>query len=72
MTVPVWEPMATAPTDGTEVYVYAAEREGLPYFITVAAYHPDAGWCVDELREATHWMPKPSRSRWPLVPRTEP
>jgi len=22
-----------------------------------ASYHPDAGWCVDELRQATHWMP---------------
>jgi hypothetical protein len=59
---PQWLPIASAPTDGTEVYVYAAEREGLPPFITTAAYHPDAGWCVDELRKVTHWMPRTSTS----------
>lgn len=52
-----WRPIETAPTDGTVVRVFAAERQGLPAFQCTAAYHEDAGWCVDELREVTHWMP---------------
>lgn len=52
-----WRPISTAPKDGTRILVYAAEREGLPAFQCVAAWHTDGGWCVDELREATHWHP---------------
>lgn len=52
-----WQPIETAPKDGTEVLVYAAPYEDLRGFQTVAAWHEAAGWCVDELREATHWMP---------------
>ena len=55
----LWQPIATAPADGTFVFVYAAARDGLPAFVTWASYHPDAGWCVDELREVTHWRPFP-------------
>jgi hypothetical protein len=51
--------MGAAPRDGTWVLVYASPREGLPGFVCPAAYHQDAGWCVDELRHATHWMPLP-------------
>lgn len=54
-----WRQIETAPLDGSTVLVFAAGRHGLPAFQTTAAYHPDAGWCVDELREATHWMPLP-------------
>ena len=62
-----WQPIDTAPKDGTEVLVYAAEYPGdllvdgepLPAFITICAYHADAGWCVCELREVTAWMPLP-------------
>jgi hypothetical protein len=56
---PAWRPIETAPTDGTLILVYAAEREGLPGFVTVCRYHPDGGFCVDELRVPTHWMPLP-------------
>ncbi len=52
-----WQPIATAPTDGTPVKVYAAPYEDLPGFQAVAAYHPDGGWCVCELRTVTHWQP---------------
>lgn len=57
-----WKPIETAPKDGTVVWVYVAARsegvqEELPAFQTCCAYHPDAGWCADELREVTHWMP---------------
>jgi hypothetical protein len=54
-----WRPIETAPKDGTVVLVFAAARDGLSAFQCTAAYHEDAGWCVDELREATHWMPLP-------------
>lgn len=50
-----WRPIKSAPRN-FPVLVYAAPAHGLPAFQTVAAWHPDAGWCVCELREATHWM----------------
>lgn len=52
-----WMPIETAPRDGTMVWVYTAAREGLRSFQGPCAYHPDAGWCTDELREVTHWVP---------------
>ena len=55
----IWYPIATAPKDGTVVWVYVAERDLLPAFQCICSYHPDAGWCVDELREVTHWRPLP-------------
>lgn len=67
-----WQPIATAPKDGTVVLVYAAEREGLPAFQCTCGYHPDGGWCVDELRFVTHWQPLPPapalRSQLPAAP----
>jgi len=56
----MWQPIKTAPTDGTEVLVYAPPREGLKEMRSVCAYHPDAGWCIDELREVTLWQPLPT------------
>ena len=55
----LWQPIETAPRDGTLVIVRTNFVEGLPAFTTCCAYHPDAGWCVDELREPTHWRPLP-------------
>jgi len=52
-----WLPIATAPTDGTTVRVRTNSIEGLPAFETWTSYHPDAGWCVDELREVIEWLP---------------
>ena len=63
--VPKWQPIATAPTDGTMVLVYAVvlhpEKWGIELdpIICAAAYHEDAGFCVCEVRDATHWMPLP-------------
>lgn len=54
-----WQPIETAPRDGTEVWVYVAAAHGLPSFECMCAYHEDAGWCADELREVTHWQPLP-------------
>ena len=55
---PGWQPIGTAPLDAW-VLVYAAPRDGLDGFICTARYHSDGGWCVDELRHVTHWMPLP-------------
>lgn len=63
-----WQPIETAPRDGTEVLVYATMPDHLQWadpdkqlrpVTRVTAWHPDAGWCVDELREASHWRPLP-------------
>jgi hypothetical protein len=53
-----WQPIETAPKD-CDVLVYAAESDGLPGFITISRWHSDAGFCVCEIREATHWQPLP-------------
>lgn len=64
----MWQPIETAPKDGTPVLVYAMIvnpsywhecMRDLPPFMTVARWHNDAGWAVCEVREATHWMPLP-------------
>ena len=52
-----WQPIATAPRDGTRVWVYVAAAHDLPAFQCACAWHPDGGWCADELRPITHWMP---------------
>lgn len=52
------QPIGTAPTDGTVVLVFAPAAYGLPDFEGECAYHPDAGWCVCELRQVTHWTPR--------------
>jgi hypothetical protein len=63
-----WQPIETAPRDGTEVLVYATMPDYLQWadpekqlraVTRVTAWHPDGGWCVDELREALHWRPLP-------------
>lgn len=51
------QPIETAPKDGTEVWVFVAGREGLKSFECVCAYSDVAGWCSDELRPVTHWVP---------------
>lgn len=63
-----WQPIETAPKDGTTVLVFAQlnppekwveEVRDLPPMICQAAHHPDAGWCVCTMREVTHWQPLP-------------
>lgn len=62
-----WQPIDTAPRDGTLLWVYVAPYSGLPGFQTTCAYHPDAGFCADELREVTHWKPLTLRNRLMIV-----
>lgn len=52
-----WKHINSAPTDGTEVWVYTAAYMDLPGFEGPCSYHPDVGWCTDEVRTVTHWRP---------------
>ena len=54
-----WMPIETAPKDGTEIIVYCQPAHGLPHMASVCAWHDDAGFCVDELREPSLWIPLP-------------
>lgn len=58
-TLPGWWPIATAPKNRL-IVVYAPEREGLQEMASMCQWHPDAGFCIDELREPTHWSEKPT------------
>jgi hypothetical protein len=55
-----WRDIASAPKDGTEVLVWCPPAHGLPSLTRVCGYHEDAGFCVCELREPTHWQPLPA------------
>ena len=55
-----WLPIESAPKDGTEIIVYCPPAHGLPHMASVCAWHEDAGFCVDELREPTLWIPLPN------------
>jgi len=54
-----WMDIETAPKDGTEIAVYCPSAHGLPEMVSLCAWHKDAGFCVDELREPTLWVRKP-------------
>lgn len=54
-----WKPIETAPKDGTKILVWCPSAHGLDELYAVCAYHEDAGFCVCELREPTHWQPLP-------------
>jgi hypothetical protein len=52
-----WQPIETAPKDGTEILVLEREKKDISY---VAYYSKFEGWTVpyDEV-DPTHWMPLP-------------
>jgi hypothetical protein len=54
-----WMPIETAPEDGRNVLVYAPSCYGLDEIIGIVGWHKDAGYCIDEVRQVTHWMPLP-------------
>jgi hypothetical protein len=55
-----WMPIESAPKDGSEIIVYCPPAHGLNHMASVCAWHEDAGFCVDELREPTLWIPLPN------------
>lgn len=51
-----WQDIATAAEDpNLLIEVYAPEREGLPPMVSLCRWHPDAGFCVCEIRNVTCW-----------------
>jgi hypothetical protein len=56
--------METAPTDGTPFLAYSVDLKGcgLSPFFSVCAWHEDAGFCTDEIREPIYWWPLPEIS----------
>lgn len=59
--------MRDAPRD-RRIRVWAPEYQGLPAIFAICQWHPDAGFCIDELREPVMWwdlphlvIPSPSR-----------
>jgi len=59
-----WRHISTAPKDAW-IFVYAAPYTGggddpemwLPGFVSLCHWHPDGGFCVDELRQPIAWQP---------------
>lgn len=62
-----WQPIATAPTDGTKVLVYSDtwDEVGCAYCsYSNSKLPPMWYWDHDDLEEVihvTHWMPKPDK-----------
>ena len=53
-----WFKIEDAPKDRV-IYVFTEGTGGLedlPSFTSRCKYHPDAGFCTDELRQVTHWQ----------------
>lgn len=67
-----WQPIETAPKDRA-IIVFAPGEDprwegSLGDLVTLCKWHPDAGFCVCELREPTHWMAyEPALSTTPDV-----
>lgn len=57
--VPGWQPIKSAPTDRL-ILVYCPSYQGLNAIVCCCQWHEDAGFCVDELRSPSHWMPLPA------------
>lgn len=54
-----WQPIETAPKDGSLFVVWCPGYLDLPQMVSLCAWHPDAGFCVDELRQPELWTPLP-------------
>lgn len=54
-----WQLIETAPRDGALFLAWAPGAHGLKAIYSLCAWHPGAGFCIDELREPTHWRPLP-------------
>lgn len=55
-----WLPIESAPHDGTEIIVWCEGVQDLPPLVCRCAWHSDAGFCVDELREPKYWIAPPN------------
>ena len=56
MAVNQWLPIESAPKDAW-IFVLTGACQGLAPIISLCHWHPDAGFCVDELRSPVAWQP---------------
>lgn len=61
-----WQPIETAPKDGTPILVYRPAASGVGYIQKVsgdyAMLHKSGKWvwaCSNDAAQPTHWMPLP-------------
>lgn len=54
-----WQPIETAPKDGTEIVVYAPAYQDPKPLASLCAWHESAGFCIDELRQPAFWIMPP-------------
>lgn len=58
---PKWQPISTAPKDGTRILIFEAE-DGAPGTVRVSYWRDDTiptGWSGSE-RKPSHWLPLPN------------
>lgn len=62
-----WQPIETAPKDGTNILTFARDQYGITYFGVAqwAEKNPDfpntvSGWFWPYAIKPTHWMPLPA------------
>ena len=57
---PKWQPISSAPRDGTRILIFEAEQ-GTPGTVRVSCWRDDTippGWTGSE-RQPSHWLPLP-------------
>jgi hypothetical protein len=61
-----WRPIESAPKDRV-IEVFAPGVHGLNDLVSLCEWHPDAGFCVCEVRSPTHWREhhRPTSARPP-------
>jgi hypothetical protein len=59
VTTQAWHPIDENTPRDHDIAVYAPAYGALPAIVCVCRWHPDAGFCVDEMRRETHWAELP-------------
>lgn len=59
MIIADWMPIDDLTPRGHPILVYAPAAHGLPGMIGICQWHPDAGFCIDDLRRPTIWTSLP-------------
>ena len=71
--LPKWQPMSTAPKDGTSILLFEAQ-EGTAGIVRLSRWRDDtipAGWTGSE-RAPSHWLPLPLPPNKPVPASSKP